>query len=149
MAELPITLEKPWFSSTTTSTFPRCGPPGVGVGVGVGTGVGLGPGVGVGLGPGVGDGLGVAPGVGEAEGLPGEVGFAASVFLPPLPQPAASIAAAATTLRTNAFVKLTLNLLFMITLQARLEVRKAPTLLASGAPLFAVGKLRNTLTRLA
>jgi len=59
----------------------------------------------------VGDGLGVAPGVGEAEGPPvGDDGLAASVFLPPLPHPAASITTAAIALRANALVKPTFSM---------------------------------------
>jgi hypothetical protein len=76
----------------------------------------------------------------------GLVGFEASVFLLPLPQPAASITAATMAHKTGAF-KLTLNVLFMVTSKAKLEVMEASTLLASGMHLFAVGKLRNTLTR--
>lgn len=52
MAELPITLEKLWFSSTSRTTGPCCADPGVGVGVGDGVGPGAGVGVGVGAGGG-------------------------------------------------------------------------------------------------
>src|SRR5262249_20029502 len=102
MAEFPITLEYPWFSSTTTITGPCWAVGvgvgvglGVGVGVGLGAGVGVGSGVGVGLGEGVGVGLGAGVGVGEGfgaglgEGL-GEgtgvgVGLGAALLLPPHP----------------------------------------------------------------
>src|SRR5215831_18699958 len=98
MAEFPITLEYPWFSSTTTTTGPCCAE-GVGVGVGDGVGVGLGEGVGdgvgVGLGAGVGVGLGDGAGVGDGlgtglgdglgEGAGVGVGLGAALLLPPHP----------------------------------------------------------------
>jgi len=98
MAEFPITLEYPWFSSTTTTTGPCCAVGvgvGVGLGVGVGVGVGLGKGVGVGPGAGVGVGLGAGVGVGEGlgaglgdglgEGTGVGVGLGAALLLPPHP----------------------------------------------------------------
>ena len=102
MAELPITLEYPWFSSTTTITGPCCAPGvGVGDGDGVGVGVGDGEGVGVGLGFGVGDGEGGGVGLGDGfgagvgeglgagfgDGVGVGVAFDATVLLAP-PQPA-------------------------------------------------------------
>ena len=78
MAEVPITLEYPWFSSTTRTTGPCCGVAGAGDGVGVGVGVGAGGAGGAG-GPG---------GAAEVCGaVPGEDGLAAWRAPPPPPQP--------------------------------------------------------------
>src|SRR5215472_13491880 len=166
MAEFPITLEYPWFSSTTTTTGPCCAV-GVGVGVGlgvgvgvglgegagvgVGVGVGLGKGVGVGLGAGVGVGLGAGGGVGEGlgaglgdglgEGTGVGVGLGAPLLLPP--HPAHTSRVEKTEMRANALKPGAKVIRIVTSNKTKLEGTESSTLLASGLHLFAPGKLRN------
>jgi hypothetical protein len=170
MAEFPITLEYPWFSSTTTITGPCCGEgvgvgvglgEGVGAGVGVGVGVGLGEGVGVGLGEGVGVGLGTGVGVGlgagvgvgeglgaglgdglgEGTGVGVGVGLGAALLLPP--HPATTSRVEKTEMRASALKPGAKVIRIVTSKRTNLEVTESSTLLASGLHLFALGKLRN------